>query len=131
MTPHLRASQALAALDTLREYETALLGQEGAAAAREMGLAEHAFQTAEVRRAPCSRPSSISTILVDCCAHDAAMSITAPLPALLQTAAKQLQAPNLMVPPCPQACRLAHPDAEWLQLAGLLHGLGKLLAHPT
>jgi inositol oxygenase len=68
--------EALAALDTLREYETALLGQEGAAAAREMGLAEHAFQTAE-------------------------------------------------------ACRLAHPDAEWLQLAGLLHGLGKLLAHPT
>lgn len=56
MTPHLSVSQALAALDTLREYETALLGQEGAAAAREMGLAEHAFQTAEVRGASRSSP---------------------------------------------------------------------------
>lgn len=40
--------QALAAVDTLREYEAALLGDGGAAAARDMGLAEHAFQTAEV-----------------------------------------------------------------------------------
>lgn len=29
-----------------------------------------------------------------------------------------------------EACRLAHPAAPWLQLAGLLHPLGKLLAHP-
>lgn len=29
-----------------------------------------------------------------------------------------------------EACRLAHPHAEWLQLAGLLQPLGKLLAHP-
>lgn len=28
-----------------------------------------------------------------------------------------------------EACRLAHPDDEWLHLVGLLHGLGKLLAH--
>lgn len=40
--------QALAEVDTLREYETALMGEGGAAAARGMGLAEHAFQTAEV-----------------------------------------------------------------------------------
>ena len=30
-----------------------------------------------------------------------------------------------------EACRLAHPEAEWLHLVGLLHGLGKLLAHPA
>ena len=29
-----------------------------------------------------------------------------------------------------EACRLAHPASTWLQLAGLLHPLGKLLAHP-
>ena len=29
-----------------------------------------------------------------------------------------------------EACRLAHPEADWLHLVGLLHGLGKLLAHP-
>lgn len=29
-----------------------------------------------------------------------------------------------------ELCRLAHPDLEWLPLIGLMHGLGKLLAHP-
>ncbi|GBF97144.1 inositol oxygenase-like [Raphidocelis subcapitata] len=29
-----------------------------------------------------------------------------------------------------ELCRLAFPDKEWLHLVGLLHGLGKLLAHP-
>jgi hypothetical protein len=30
-----------------------------------------------------------------------------------------------------ELCRLAFPDKEWLALVGLLHGLGKLLAHPS
>ncbi len=30
-----------------------------------------------------------------------------------------------------ELCRLAHPDKDWLHLVGLLHGLGKLLAHKT
>ncbi len=30
-----------------------------------------------------------------------------------------------------ELCRLAFPDKEWLALVGLLHGLGKLLAHPA
>jgi hypothetical protein len=29
-----------------------------------------------------------------------------------------------------ELCRLAHPDKPWMALAGLLHGLGKLLLHP-
>lgn len=28
-----------------------------------------------------------------------------------------------------ELCRLHHPELDWLHLAGLLHGLGKLLAH--
>lgn len=28
-----------------------------------------------------------------------------------------------------ELCRLAHPDKDWLHLVGLVHGLGKLLAH--
>jgi inositol oxygenase len=28
-----------------------------------------------------------------------------------------------------ELCRLSHPDKDWLHLVGLLHGLGKLLAH--
>lgn len=28
-----------------------------------------------------------------------------------------------------EACRLAYPDEEWLHVVGLIHGLGKLLAH--
>lgn len=28
-----------------------------------------------------------------------------------------------------ERCRLAHPEAPWLHLVGLIHGLGKLLAH--
>ena len=28
-----------------------------------------------------------------------------------------------------ELCRLAHPDHDWLHLVGLIHGLGKLLAH--
>ena len=28
-----------------------------------------------------------------------------------------------------ELCRLAHPDKDWLHLVGLMHGLGKLLAH--
>ena len=67
--------QALGQLDTLREYEAALLGEGvGPQGPPSLGLAAHAFQTAE-------------------------------------------------------ACRLAHPGADWFALAGLLHGLGKLLAH--
>ncbi|KAI8477103.1 MAG: hypothetical protein J3K34DRAFT_364713, partial [Monoraphidium minutum] len=30
-----------------------------------------------------------------------------------------------------ELCRLAFPDKEWLALVGLLHGLGKLLAHTS
>jgi len=30
---------------------------------------------------------------------------------------------------CAELCRLAHPDKEWMALVGLVHGLGKLLAH--
>jgi len=30
-----------------------------------------------------------------------------------------------------ELCRLAFPDKEWLPLVGLIHGLGKLLAHPS
>lgn len=29
-----------------------------------------------------------------------------------------------------ELCRLAFPDRDWLHLVGLIHGLGKLLAHP-
>lgn len=28
-----------------------------------------------------------------------------------------------------EACRLRYPDQQWLELAGLLHPLGKILAH--
>lgn len=30
-----------------------------------------------------------------------------------------------------ELCRAAHPDKDWLHLVGLMHGLGKLLAHQT
>lgn len=29
-----------------------------------------------------------------------------------------------------ELCRLSFPDKPWMALVGLLHGLGKLLAHP-
>lgn len=29
-----------------------------------------------------------------------------------------------------EACRLAHPQQDWLHLVALIHELGKLLAHP-
>jgi len=29
-----------------------------------------------------------------------------------------------------ELCRLNFPDKDWMHLAGLIHGLGKLLAHP-
>lgn len=63
---------ALELLGTLREYETALLEEEGLDPT--LALHEHAGQTAE-------------------------------------------------------ACRAAFPDLDWLHLVGLLHSLGKLLAH--
>ena len=28
-----------------------------------------------------------------------------------------------------ELCRLTYPDMDWMHLVGLLHGLGKLLAH--
>lgn len=65
--------EALGLLGELPEYETALLA-DGVPPPEQMGLVEHAFQTAEL-------------------------------------------------------CRLAHPELEWLPLVGLIHGLGKLLAH--
>ncbi|GAB4821790.1 hypothetical protein N2152v2_008836 [Parachlorella kessleri] len=64
--------EALGALDSLREYETALLGDDDCDPS--LGLKEHALQTAE-------------------------------------------------------ACRLAYPEEDWLHLVGLIHDLGKLLAH--
>ncbi len=63
---------ALDLLGTLREYETALLDEEGLDPT--LALPEHAACTAE-------------------------------------------------------ACRAAFPDLDWLHLVGLLHSLGKLLAH--
>jgi inositol oxygenase len=33
--------------------------------------------------------------------------------------------------PAAHSRRLAHPDLDWLHLAGLIHGLGKLLAHQS
>ena len=68
----LRVWDALDLLGTLREYETALLEEEGLDPT--LALHEHAGQTAE-------------------------------------------------------ACRAAFPDLDWLHLVGLLHSLGKLLAH--
>ena len=64
--------EALDLLNTLREYESALLGADPSDS--DMPLLEHALQTAE-------------------------------------------------------ACRLAFPDQEWMALVGLIHGLGKILAH--
>jgi inositol oxygenase len=64
--------EALEMLNTLREYEAALLGDEGCDP--EMPLMEHALQTAEL-------------------------------------------------------CRREFPDEDWMALVGLIHGLGKLLAH--
>ena len=64
--------EALDLLGTLREYETALLEEEGLDPT--LALPEHAAATAE-------------------------------------------------------ACRAAFPDLDWLHLVGLLHSLGKLLAH--
>ncbi len=128
MTRRLGVAQALAALDTLREYETALLGQEGAAAAREMGLAEHAFQTAEVRCSP-RRDAPVGWDVYR--ERVAATSIMPCSSALLYIACCEVDGSAWRCHVVTQACRLAHPDAEWLQLAGLLHGLGKLLAHPT
>ncbi|KAF5842447.1 hypothetical protein DUNSADRAFT_7056 [Dunaliella salina] len=29
-----------------------------------------------------------------------------------------------------ELCRLNFPDKDWMHLVGLIHGLGKLLAHP-
>ena len=64
--------EALDLLNTLREYESALLGS--GVCDPDMPLLDHAFQTAE-------------------------------------------------------ACRLAFPEHEWMPIVGLIHGLGKLLAH--
>ena len=64
--------EALELLGNLREYETALMEEEGTDA--DMPLPEHAAMTAE-------------------------------------------------------ACRAAFPDLDWLHLVGLIHSLGKLLAH--
>ncbi|BDA44886.1 probable inositol oxygenase 1 at C-terminar half [Coccomyxa sp. Obi] len=64
--------EALELLGNLREYETALMEEEGTDA--DMPLTEHAMMTAE-------------------------------------------------------ACRAAFPDLDWLHLVGLIHSLGKLLAH--
>ena len=64
--------EALGMLGTLREYETALLQEEGTDA--DMPLVAHAMQTAE-------------------------------------------------------NCRAAFPDLDWLHLVGLIHSLGKVLAH--
>ena len=64
--------EALDVVNSLREYESALLGSESCDP--DMPLLEHAFQTAE-------------------------------------------------------ACRLEYPDHDWMALVGLIHGLGKLLAH--
>lgn len=33
-------------------------------------------------------------------------------------------------PQVAELCRLSFPDKPWMALVGLLHGLGKLLAHP-
>lgn len=30
-----------------------------------------------------------------------------------------------------ELCRISHPEHDWLALCGLIHSLGKLLAHPT
>ena len=64
--------EALAMLGTLREYETALLQEEGTDS--DLPLVQHAMQTAE-------------------------------------------------------NCRAAFPDLDWLHLVGLIHSLGKVLAH--
>lgn len=64
--------EALDLLNTLREYESALLGT--GLCDPDMPLLDHAFQTAE-------------------------------------------------------ACRIAFPEHEWMPIVGLIHGLGKLLAH--
>lgn len=64
--------EALELLGTLREYETALLEEEGTDA--DLPLPEHAAMTAE-------------------------------------------------------ACRAAFPDLDWLHLVGLIHSLGKIIAH--
>jgi len=64
--------EALELLGSLREYETALMDEEGTDA--DLPLPEHAALTAE-------------------------------------------------------ACRAAFPDLDWLHLVGLIHSLGKLLAH--
>jgi len=66
--------EALDLLNTLREYESALLGT--GLCDPDMPLLDHAFQTAE-------------------------------------------------------ACRIAFPEHEWMPIVGLIHGLGKLLAHGT
>jgi inositol oxygenase len=72
--------EALQMLDSLREYEAALLGAgpdtEDVVCDIDMSLMEHALQTAE-------------------------------------------------------ACRLEFPEHDWMALVGLLHGLGKLLAHQS
>jgi inositol oxygenase len=65
--------EALDLLNTLREYESALLGNTSLCDP-DMPLLDHAFQTAE-------------------------------------------------------ACRIAFPQHEWMPIVGLIHGLGKLLAH--
>lgn len=36
----------------------------------------------------------------------------------------------LQPPQVAELCRLSFPDKPWMALVGLLHGLGKLLAHP-
>lgn len=70
--------EALDKLDSLREYESALVGSGDdngdAYCDADMPLMEHALQTAE-------------------------------------------------------ACRIAFPDTDWMALVGLIHGLGKLMAH--
>jgi len=66
--------EALDLLNTLREYESALLGT--GVCDPDMSLLDHAFQTAE-------------------------------------------------------ACRIAFPEHEWMPIVGLIHGLGKLLAHSS
>ncbi len=128
--------EALALLNELREYEAPLLAEPGEAQVGAAGFvlrarvlladgttgpnwlqraaAVHLADCCKVHR-PIRRTSGVRPHTV-CCKRP--LQDIASLPLLehaLQTA---------------ELCRLAHPQLEWLPLVGLLHGLGKLLAHP-
>lgn len=98
--------EALTLLDELREYEAVLMSSANAEEQQQQAAHHHGDSSS-------SAPSS-SQQQPQVAAPGGAPQDMSLLEHALQTA---------------ELCRMHHPDKDWLHLVGLLHGLGKLLAH--